>query len=74
MRIKMISTDISHNKTPFFIKILVIYYRIFGLSIGGLTITKDNECKINKYYKYFGHILTLFILIIFNWVYILLIA
>jgi hypothetical protein len=54
------------NKSTF-IRLLVWYYRIFGLTFGGLIITKTNECKINQNLKRFGCITTILIIITVNY-------
>jgi hypothetical protein len=50
-----------------FIRLLLWYYRIFGLKFGGLIITKTNECKINQNLKRFGFITTILIIISLNY-------
>jgi hypothetical protein len=57
----------KREKNSIFIRLLLWYYRIFGLTFGGLIITKTNECKINQNLKRFGFITTILIIIIMNY-------
>jgi hypothetical protein len=52
------------EKNSIFIRLLLWYYRIFGLTFGGLIITKTNECKINQILKRFVFITTILIIIV----------
>jgi len=56
----------KREKNAIFIRLLLWYYRIFGLTFGGLIITKTNECKINQNLKRFGFITTILIIIVMN--------
>jgi hypothetical protein len=56
------------EKNSIFIRLLLWYYRIFGLTFGGLIITKTNECKINQNLKRFGVMTTILIVIALNYV------
>jgi hypothetical protein len=58
----------KREKNSIFIRLLLWYYRIFGLTFGGLIITKTNECKINQNLKRFGFITTILIVIALNYV------
>jgi hypothetical protein len=54
------------EKNSIFIRLLLWYYRVFGLTFGGLIITKTNECKINQNLKRFGLFTTILIIIVIN--------
>jgi hypothetical protein len=45
--------------------ILIWYYRIFGITFGGLIFGKSGEFIINKKLKIFGHFLTLSLIIVY---------
>jgi hypothetical protein len=55
------------EKNSIFIRLLLWYYRVFGLTFGRLIITKTNECKINQNLKRFGFITTIVIKIALNY-------
>jgi hypothetical protein len=57
----------KREKNSIFIRLLLWYYRIFGLTFGGLIITKTNECKINQNLKRFSFITTILIIIALNY-------
>jgi hypothetical protein len=57
----------KRKKNLIFIRSLLWYYRIFGLTFGGFIITKTNECKINQNLKRFGFITTILIIITVNY-------
>jgi hypothetical protein len=64
---KNVKEFLSRRKNKsIFIRLLVWYYRIFGLTFGGLIITKTNECKINQNLKRFSFITTILIIIVMN--------
>jgi hypothetical protein len=64
---KNIKEFLSKRKNKsIFVRLLLWYYRIFGITFGGLTITKTNECKINQNLKRFGFITTILIIIVMN--------
>lgn len=49
-----------------FLELLIIWSsRVFGITFGGLIITKDGKYFINKKLKIFGNIITLLIIIVF---------
>jgi hypothetical protein len=43
---------------PLINKIILRYFRIFGLTFGGFTLNKSEEFIVNKNLKIFGHIYT----------------
>ncbi len=55
---------ILNNNNSLFITLILWYYRLFGITFGGLVLNKTQECVVNKYMNIFGFITTFFIIII----------
>jgi len=55
-----------NNNNSLFITLILWYYRLFGITFGGLVLNKTQECVVNKYLNIFGFMTTFFIIIIIN--------
>jgi hypothetical protein len=54
-------SDKIFNRIPFIVLVFLWYYRIFGITFGGLVI-KSGECVINRNFKIFGNIFTIWLM------------
>jgi hypothetical protein len=52
------------QKVPLIVLLFVWYYRIFGITFGGL-VTKSGECIVNRKLKIFGNIFTISLTILY---------
>jgi hypothetical protein len=52
------------QKVPLIVLLFVWYYRIFGITFGGL-VTKSGECIVNRKLKIFGNIFTISLIILY---------
>jgi hypothetical protein len=60
----MIKNDFFKKKVPIIVALFIRYYRIFGITFGGLVIRRG-KCVVNKNLKIFGNILTISMIIVF---------
>jgi hypothetical protein len=60
----MIKNDFLKKKVPIIVATFICYYRIFGITFGGLVIRRG-KCVVNKNLKIFGNILTISMIIVF---------
>jgi len=60
----MSPNKILKKKVHLIVTIIIWYYRIFGITFGGLVLRRG-ECLVNKYLKLFGNVLQTAIIIIF---------
>ncbi len=49
------------HKIPLIISVFLWYYRFFGITFGGLVI-RSGECIVNRKFKIFGNIFTIFLM------------
>jgi hypothetical protein len=61
---KMIKNDFFNKKVSIIVTTFICYYRIFGITFGGLVIRRG-KCVVNKNLKIFGNILTISMIIVF---------
>lgn len=52
------------QKVPFIVSLFVWYYRIFGITFGGL-VTKSEECIVNRKLKIFGNVFTISLMVLY---------
>jgi len=60
----MSSNELFSQKVPIIVYILIWYFRIYGITFGGL-VFKNGECFVNKNIKIFGYIFITVLIIIF---------
>jgi hypothetical protein len=58
----MPSNDFFNQKIPIIVLIYIWYYRVFGITFGGLVI-KNGKCFVNKKLKIFSNFLTIVLMI-----------
>jgi hypothetical protein len=58
----MIKNEFFKKKVPIIVAIFIHYYRIFGITFGGLVIRRG-KCVVNKNLKIFGNLLTISMMI-----------
>jgi hypothetical protein len=58
----MIKNEFFKKKVPIIVAIFIRYYRIFGITFGGLVI-RSGKCVVNKNLKIFGNVLTISLMI-----------
>jgi hypothetical protein len=58
----MIKNEFFKKKVPIIVTIFIRYYRIFGITFGGLVIRRG-KCVVNKNLKIFGNLLTISMMI-----------
>jgi len=56
--------SLFNQKVPLIVFVFIWYYRIFGITFGGL-VTKKGECIVNKKLKVLGNILTISLMILY---------
>ncbi len=59
----MIKNEFFKKKVPTIVAIFIYYYRIFGITFGGLVIRRG-KCVVNKNLKIFGNIFTISMIIV----------
>jgi hypothetical protein len=57
------------SNIPLINKIILSYFRTFGLTFSGFTLNKSEEFIVNKELKMFGHIYTILIIVSLNILY-----
>ncbi len=62
----MLFTNRQKSNIPIINKIILWYFRIFGLTFGGFTLSKNGEFIVNTKLKIFGHIYTILIIVSLN--------
>jgi hypothetical protein len=62
----MLFTNKQKINIPSINKIILWYFRIFGLTFGGFTFNKSEEFIVNTKLKIFGHIYTILIIVSLN--------
>jgi hypothetical protein len=60
----MIENKFFTNKVPIIVSLFIYYYRIFGITFGGLVIRRG-KCVVDKNLKIFGNLLTISMIIVF---------
>jgi hypothetical protein len=65
----MLFTNKQKSNIPIIYKIILWYFRIFGLTFGGFTLNKSEELIVNRKLKIFGHIYTILIIVTPNILY-----
>jgi hypothetical protein len=60
----MKSNTLFSQKVPLIVLLFVWYYRIFGITFGGL-VTKNGECIVNRNLKIFGNVFTISLMILY---------
>ncbi len=60
----MIRNKFFTKKVPIIVALFIYYYRIFGITFGGLVIRRG-KCVVNKNLKIFGNLLTISMIITF---------
>jgi len=60
----MKSNNIFKQKVPLIALVFIWYYRIYGITFGGL-VTKSGECIVNRKLKIFGNIFTISLIILY---------
>jgi hypothetical protein len=65
----MLFTNKQKSNIPIIKKIILWYFRIFGLTFGGFTLNKNEEFIVNRKLKIFGHIYTILIIVTLNILY-----
>jgi hypothetical protein len=56
--------NIFRQKVPLIVLLFIWYYRIFGITFGGL-VTKSGECIVNRKLKLLGNIFTISLMILY---------
>jgi hypothetical protein len=67
----MLFTNKQKSNIPIINKIILWYFRTFGLTFGGFTLNKNEEIIVNKKLKMFGHIYTIILIIVYLNIFIL---
>jgi len=62
----MLFANKPKSNIPLINKIILWYFRIFGMTFGGFTLNKNEEFIVNRKLKIFGHIYTILITVSLN--------